>query len=381
MHFVLDHSPIGDIVAVMNRQKFVFFLTFAVSVVMLAVVVYAVFSNSIHYSPLPNSPAQLEEHMLTSLSPTDLPHLEPRALEHFITVLGFTHTINVLNKIDPTACHDPAHIIGDLAFKKTGSIPGSFSLSSEKCMSGCIHGSLLAAVNDHVDYTQGQHEHVNLQDFTADIPSICKTGTADPTLEGTCIHGVGHAVMSLSTNLDEGLALCTAYEDERKRYYCETGVFMDTLLGGYNRYASSTNPLHPCDEYGDYPAACMRYQTDISTRNFEPDIVTYCKKLDEPGLESACFHGLGRSIARQVYDGDKNVRTCLESELTSAQVSCVESIAEILHEYDHDVGNKICDELASQPKLENTCRTALNQGLYSLEKDFSAYIGETVTRP
>lgn len=125
----------------------------------------------------------------------------------------------------------------------------------------------------------------------------------------------------------------------------------------------------------------MRYQTDIVRRTHTEDIVTFCQNIDDPALRSGCFHGLGRSIALEVYDGTRSIDTCHAAELEPARISCVEAIAEVLHEYDHTVARAACDELAAYPELSARCHAALEVGLYSFEKDFSPYIGATVTRP
>lgn len=161
-----------------------------------------------------------------------LPTLPRTEVDHYTRVLGFSKTVEILNDIDPATCHDAAHIVGELAFREVGNIAKSFELCTESCMSGCIHGALLGAVNDHTGGEEHELEHVSLDSFAEDLPSICTSDTSDPALEGTCIHGVGHALMSLSTHLDDGLALCDGYADERKRYFCETEVFMEMLVGG-----------------------------------------------------------------------------------------------------------------------------------------------------
>lgn len=367
----------SDGVKVEKRQ----FISLCIVVIaMLGAIAYVEFTDEIATSLLPKNPEVLKDHILTKKSPADLGELSTAEIHKYIDVLGFSETIEILNQIDPAACHDAAHIIGDLAFDEAGSVAESFNLCTEKCMSGCIHGALLAAVKGEIDYDAGKHEHVNLDDFSTDLQDICTVETSDPTLEGTCIHGVGHALMSLSVSIDTGLGLCVGYEDERKQYYCESGVFMEALLGEFNNFTSSTNPLYPCDTYGTHPAACMRYQTNLIELQYEPDIIAYCNSLEDNALHIGCYHGLGRSKTMDIYQGEASILLCLESDVFEARASCVEGIGEVLHEYDYDTGAEICNNLENEPDLLAICRQALTDGLYSLEKDFTPYIGEAATR-
>jgi len=353
----------------LKANHFLFFALFALAVFLCGAILF--FSPHMFSSAdkIPTDKVGMETFIQNTYGPNDLILIDESTIKQFLTVLTHQELLDTLDAVDPLMCHEPAHAIGKFAFQDAGDVPGSLALCSEVCMSGCIHGALLEAVAGD---TQSGHTHVALEDFEQDIQDICTTKELKSDLEGTCIHGVGHALMSLSNGVTAGLEKCEAYTDEEKKYYCQTGAYME-VLGNRTTPMDAEDLLYPCEESTGYASACMRYQTTIIANAIDTDIQDYCNSLASEKMQVACFHGLGRLKAADIADEPDLIRLC-ESQNASATKTCVESAAEILHETQAEKLPAICTALSENETLYQTCTHAAATGLYSFDKDFTPYL-------
>ena len=218
------------------------------------------------------------------------------ALTAFVETHGPAATVNVLKQTELTEgryCHDAAHEAGRLAYETFG--PAAFVLSGHECQAGALHGSIEALFADR-----------GTSRLAKDISAVCATA-ANPFLAHQCYHGVGHGLMAWTTyEIHEALELCDVIGDEQNRASCQSGVFMENVVGGLSglmghrtEYLRPDDPRYPCDVVAaDYVDDCYAYQTTHMLAVFGGDfaaVAAICAEL--PGsARTLCFYSYGRDV-------------------------------------------------------------------------------------
>jgi len=118
-------------------------------------------------------------------------------------------------------CHIFAHEVGNANFEKfSPDVGAAFATCPMGCLEGCFHG----VMEGYVD------TKANLDDVTAEIPSLCGTLGTDTKLRIICVHGMGHGLLrhELST-LIETARRCETLPAPADQAACLTGVYMENM--------------------------------------------------------------------------------------------------------------------------------------------------------
>jgi hypothetical protein len=298
----------------------------------------------------------------------------------YIDKIGATGVLSVLEEKLSVYCHSEAHALGSAIFKRTNNLQLSMQVCRDRCVAGCLHGAVTQAVRRIIPETS--ENRLDIQLIGRNIRNICDVEyVAGRDLEGTCIHGVGHAVMAvLKYNINDALKYCALFNDKSKAYYCATGAFMeyDNAHGAGDLLME--RPLHyPCDTYTEYPAACYRYKWALLASKFErfsdaPTQSEECLGLDQR-RRLGCFHGIGYAhVFALLEDSERLNNVCAYGNLDEQRV-CIEGAMELLSELNEKKALEVCETLTGKP--QRFCEEAARNRLYNLEKSFELYTRQT----
>ncbi|HEY0964264.1 MAG TPA: hypothetical protein VGE31_00520 [Candidatus Paceibacterota bacterium] len=207
-------------------------------------------------------------------------------------------------------CHQPAHILGRLAYEIYGA--EAFEKGNASCHSGFYHGAMEAFLA-----VKGT-EHL-----AADIGKLCALfKTQFGKFE--CLHGVGHGVMAYEDyDLPRALEVCTQLGDDYSVSSCYGGVFMENVvvglgLGAVEGHSTSwlsEDPHFPCNTLSDYSQLyqCYQMQTSwmlsLTEYNFET-VANECQRASETMIP-VCYKSLGRDAAgHTLRDPEQTVTYC-----------------------------------------------------------------------
>lgn len=291
--------------------------------------------------------------------------------EEYIDVIGANGILDGIEKIWPK-CHDEAHDLGKAIFAKVKYIGTGLQVCADRCYSGCMHGVLMEA------FASVQRDgHIDVELLKPKMDEVCSNEQMVSSYSpGDCAHGVGHAVMFLADdNVDEALDACKQFGTYPMKYYCATGAYMQYTLDREKEDAKTKETVYPCDSF-DFPAACARYKlVYVAFRNVRkklpPDaLIEECEKM-QGKFRLGCFHGLGNAYMPLIRDKKVDVQdVCLKGD-EDEQFVCIEGAMERLSKYFPNRAREICEDL--EGKNKETCLTAVNNGMYSMDKDFSLY--------
>lgn len=222
--------------------------------------------------------------------------------------------------------------------------------------------------------------HIATEDISSEMNRLCNTNDVAGYFNiGTCYHGMGHAMMFLSDyDIDETLNLCQLAPDETLNYFCVTGGFMEYEL----RFGQSDmqNSAHfPCDAMQRYSSACYRYKMPhmlIAAANEDRaaiDVINECLALSTP-TRLGCFHGLGAAfITLTMEQPDLLSRLCVIGNDNDRQM-CIEGAIWKVADFDVSVARDVCAYFPAESRDQQVCMKAANDGMYSLDTDYSLYL-------
>ncbi len=291
--------------------------------------------------------------------------------EEYVDVIGANGILDGIDEVWPI-CHDEAHDLGKVIFAKVEDIGKSLQVCADRCYSGCMHGVLMGA------FASVQNDgHIDIELLKLKMDEVCENGQMVSSYSpGDCAHGVGHALMFLADyNIAGAITACKEFGAYPMKYYCATGAYMEYTLQREKEDAGSKEIFYPCDSF-DFPAACARYKMVYvvnrnSKANLSPDaMIKECEKL-EGKFRLGCFHGLGNGYMSFIRDNKVSVADVCGSGSEDEQFVCIEGAIERLAKYFPSRAEKTCEELEGRNK--ETCRTAVDNGMYSMDKDFSLY--------
>lgn len=219
-------------------------------------------------------------------------------------------------------CHDISHSIGRVAAEKYGNVEGAFKHGDGFCWSGFYHGVIEWGI-------------IGLEETKKKISSICSDfpGKENRSFEYySCLHGLGHAVMSLTKyELYDSLKICNMLNDEWERSSCHSGVFMEntfTMIRYNNmKYLNPKNPHFPCNEVeGKYKYSCYivqsSYMLEVSNYDYS-EVFEICNEVEKP-YDEVCYQSLGRDIVDETQSNvGKIKRHCLKGRDFKQQSNCV----------------------------------------------------------
>lgn len=218
-------------------------------------------------------------------------------LAAFVTEYGPAAAVELLKEIElripGTNCHDLAHEVGRIAFDAFG--PITFALSLHECQSGALHGSLEALFAAR-----------GTASLAADVSVVCSQAD-NPFILHQCLHGIGHGVMAWTAyELHDALELCDLMHTQYNQSSCNSGVFMENVVGGLSglmghttEYLQDDDPHFPCDAVEQrYVADCYFYQTSHMLKVFDYDYARIARACSEAPEQARghCYASYGRDV-------------------------------------------------------------------------------------
>ncbi|HXH02070.1 MAG TPA: hypothetical protein VNN09_02000 [Candidatus Competibacteraceae bacterium] len=296
----------------------------------------------------------------------------PRALyESFVPQIGVNGILDVLEE---QACHAEGHDLGRVIYATLGELEPAFQLCGNRCTSGCMHGVLMGL------FTQDGNDHLTLEQAQARIDSVCR----DPAIvaaggEGSCVHGVGHAVTVLANyDMATAIAQCQRFASRPFQYFCATGAYMEFFGDGSQPEPGADSPYAPCDREAAFPAACYRYKMRFNAMRLAArghavdDLAELCRPLP-PLQRHGCFHGLGDALRPLVMAQPPLLaEVCRHGEAADRRM-CIEGVVEKAADFDPALGARICQGFSGAAQDRQACFAAAHQRMYSLDKDYSLY--------
>lgn len=260
----------------------------------------------------------------------------PTVAWHFLKDAYVSSPGIIAGKNDP---HMLAHIVGAALYKKSG-IDGVTTCDQTFTM-GCYHGFARALTND-----KGRSALSMLQD-------TCQRSAS----EGSCVHGVGHALLGLENrDLTAALGDCDIYL-KKFDFACWEGVFMEDHV--VQRVSTSGVPFsswQPCDSVpSKYRVQCAASKPGFLLASHDvASVGAFCATARTLEMETTCVRGVGFDIAhRNSGDRDAIEKAC--SELTDdARSICLGSAAELVVEEGYagskQIAAALCDKVTGAPR-------------------------------
>jgi len=87
-----------------------------------------------------------------------------------------------------------------------------------------------------------------------------------------------------------------------------------------------------------------------------------------------CFHGLGNGHMGVLALEKVDIKDLCLTGNDEEQFMCIEGAMERMAKYHMEKAEKVCSGLEGSPK--EICDTAVDQGMYNMEKDFTLYVAE-----
>mgnify|MGYP003132190061 CR=1 FL=1 len=289
--------------------------------------------------------------------------------EEYLGLIGINGIFDI---IDTQSCHSEAHELGKVVYSRLNNFSSAIHTCGNHCTSGCFHGVLMEM------FTSGD-EHINAEDISSEMNTLCYQDDIGEYFSlGTCYHGMGHAMMFLSDyDIDETLELCQLAPTETLNYFCVTGGFMEYEFL-YGESDLQTSAHYPCDSMQHYSAACYRYKmSHLLTAAAEEgkaviDVINECIALETP-RRLGCFHGLGTAfIDLTIADRDLLSQLCVIGNDDDRQM-CIEGAIWKIADYDFTMARDVCSYFPADSRDQEVCLKAADDGMYSLETDYSLY--------
>lgn len=204
-------------------------------------------------------------------------------------------------------CHATGHVIGELTYKKDGSLERALEQCTNNCRSACTHGAIGAGTLAQIGrlYPDEDIAHAN----QAELQSL---GTQYCAHDGSTCHAIGHVAYIGTNDRMEALRVCDAVSAGWNREACYQGAFMEeagnlqSLL--FTAKTADSVPPHdytfPCTSLPEkYRSSCFLYLTKYQGPIFQRDRITTaqgrlraaslaCEKLTSRDRAS-CFTGIG----------------------------------------------------------------------------------------
>jgi hypothetical protein len=253
-----------------------------------------------------------------------------KTLEHLLNALDVPKVLAAIAATSSPAivqdqCHPIGHIIGEMAYKKYGSVEEALSKCTSTCRSACTHGVIGAGVLAQLgeQYSEEDVAHALAGGIETIGKKYCDAGTP-------LCHGMGHvAYIATDRNDERARAICDAIAEKPiAREVCYQGLFMERAGTFINLLFPSATGTRPQIRSGDYAYPCTlepqrsrhacflflnAYQEPLFTLD---GLETPQQKLDAARAlceslaardRADCFEGIGTSAAlfgfREVSNG------------------------------------------------------------------------------
>lgn len=203
--------------------------------------------------------------------------------------------------------HDMAHLVGQLIFKKYG-LKG-LPICTPAFAFGCYHGLMAVAF-----------EGKNLIDYQKSIleaeKGCQKLGNSENPANWSCIHGMGHGIITYRDHETKEALLDCDLLGERVRTYCYDGVFMELSISAVPSFYKESDPLYPCNAINEnYQTACARAQSRVMRSLFSLNTTSIAKICmgSTNTIRYHCIDSLGYFAAEMSVDNPKKVIAECES--------------------------------------------------------------------
>src|SRR5581483_11172447 len=140
---------------------------------------------------------------------------------------------------------------------------------------------------------------------------------------------------------------------------------------------SGPDPLHPCDQYARFPAACYRFLPPRLLAGLGQDrskMQELCRRLPH-SQRLGCFFGYGWSLVPWTSKRPDLFASECPSQPSDDRTMCIEGTIEFLAVFDKQAANAACETLRGD--AAETCRSAAAGGAYRLDKPtLPLYLGQ-----
>lgn len=259
------------------------------------------------------------------------------------------------------SCHGLVHEIGHMAYIKYGDFAKAVSYQDDICGSGYLHG----VIEQHFRRTT---------DILTTLQTIC--GNIETTIDGKCLHGVGHGLMYYTNNdLPKSLALCTSYLLDSAKVYCSEGVFMENFssLQEFHptSYLTPDNPFYPCPTVSSlFKDGCYFYAPEYFLSLHPREYVQalrWCESAETP-FAIRCINGVGsRTMKQNINNPALSESVCLRGKNQGEVIACIDGMVSyhLVNFNSIKQTEKMCYSLIKQN--QKICLSSLTQrkGLFS----------------
>lgn len=232
-----------------------------------------------------------------------------------------------------STCHELAHYMGQAAYTQYKSVPKVYSKINETCLGGMYHGTIEGYFMEKKLTLDGTPEMDTL--IGKEVKIVCGKDEDYklPFEFGTCIHGLGHALMYATDNdLVRALKLCDHLENRNLEERCYTGALMQnyTSIGDKDhpsKYAKADDPMYPCYILEKkYQLRCYTYGVLTNFQTSPQTAVALCNAMpEEYSLE--CFKTYGRDRT-MVSDSPSEIKgQCDLAQAAESVAGCMQEAA------------------------------------------------------
>lgn len=229
------------------------------------------------------------------------------------------------NAVAKGFCHQLAHEIGHMGFKKYRDVTDAFTHGDPFCWSGYHHGVLESYVAD-----------VGYDRLPSTMNAICESMPGRDRYSFdyyNCVHGIGHGLMAITgDDLRASLGLCDALTGSWEKRSCYGGVFMQNTInedfGEHGSDFKADDPAYPCDDVAErYKESCYLTQTSHMLvalgRDFSK-VFAACAAIPDRAYLDTCYRSVGRDASGStVSDVLKTRDICLLGRDEQARTGCV----------------------------------------------------------
>lgn len=277
------------------------------------------------------------------------PQLIGRCLHEFskfaydrFTVSEITGELNTLTYQQKDRwCHETMHYLGWRVYDRQQDIGKAFTEASELCDSGMYHG-----ISEEYLSQQGMSDTIENTIQNICTESLAKTPEYSEGTVALCQHGLGHALMYLtSSNLQKSLDYCDNLGDKKDN--CYGGVYMEytgSYIVGPLKNAADLSDSTFCKDLKEHQKhECYKRvgANNLSlsageTGNDVEQAMRQCLKVEE-GFQHDCFLGVGSNIPAPNIPFTESGASCIKALAISEEAykTCLQGALGFVVQLEH----------------------------------------------
>lgn len=320
----------------------------------------------------------------------------------FLDQIGVKRIIEYAEGRD-RSCHGMLHPLGEVLVERTD-LKTSMMLCGNSCTYACVHG----AMKRHLVLVLSRNEEAPLKEdvtplgdvageekvkrrLRREVLSLCREDSkaVQDFFAGNCAHSVGHGFAALAKGLSEARGYCALFPDEERRYYCESGIFMELrpalerqiYRGQLSAAAKREIALRFCIQNSEFPSACLRFLLEPASAPEEiDDLGRKCSTLDGK-IRRGCFQAVGYISRSYVADRPEEINRVCRSGDPTDRALCISGLAFV--KKDHRLKEKLarsCNYL-SDPSLKGICEDQHRRFYYQVDNPVMEWMFLNSTLP